>query len=245
MLIYDPTELEVVCVDSRGPYFARNYCPQWAKSHAQLQRLFMDCTWIPAVPQDMQAQNTDDHFCQTWSLLLAIEIETAAHRTGTNNNGTSTSGCKSSANTNNNSNNDSDDESDSYSRVSDTETTNETTGTIDCATEDVEVDYFGIPELSVDTTTLMTGFGAILAFWRRLIDVEAFKEAIYYELYRCTHLADGSHQYNRYFSTLEALVTGSNSVYYAHGVPYKHTGYTFLEGFIDALTEDTLQRILA
>lgn len=91
----------------------------------------------------------------------------------------------------------------------------------------------------------MHGFGAIRAFWRQLIAVETFKEAVYYELYRHTHLPDGAHVYNRYFTTLEALVHCSNSAYYPHGVPYKRTGYTFLEEFLDALDEESLQRILA
>jgi hypothetical protein len=91
----------------------------------------------------------------------------------------------------------------------------------------------------------MTGYKSILRFWKQLIAVDAFREAIYYEIYRSTHLADGAHRYNRYFTTLESLVNRSNSVYYPFGVSYRHTGYTFIEDFLDSMNEETLQRILA
>jgi hypothetical protein len=228
MLIYDPVELEITAVDSRGPQFARNYCVTWGQSYSKLRKLFSHCTWIDVVPEDLQLRNIEDHFCQTWSLLLTIEIERSRNRLHLPAGDATT--CSA-------------DESDSESRLSDTETTHETC-TVDDDAISVGSDYFEVPEPPIDAAPIMRGYTAIIAFWRQIVAAAAFREAIYYELYRYTHLPDGKQLYNRYFTTLEALVTRSNTEYYPHGVEYTHTGYTFIEDFLDALTEETLQRIL-
>ena len=67
---------------------------------------------------------------------------------------------------------------------------------------------------------------------------------IYYEVYRRTHKEDGALMYNRYFTTLEALVNASHSQYYPHGVLYKDTGYVFIEDFVLSVDETILHRIL-
>ncbi|KAJ1397538.1 hypothetical protein B484DRAFT_406952 [Ochromonadaceae sp. CCMP2298] len=75
MLIFSPDET-VVCVDSRGPAFAPGYSASWARSHKRLRGLFRGCVWTDAVQRDMQLTNPNDNFCQTWSLILAVEVET-------------------------------------------------------------------------------------------------------------------------------------------------------------------------
>ncbi len=54
---------------------------------------------------------------------------------------------------------------------------------------------------------------------------------------------------DRYFSTLEQLVTASeedgHASYYPHGVTYRAAGYTFLEEFLDCLDSELLGNILA
>lgn len=259
IFIYNPIDLEVTVVDSRGPKFAKSYCEQWRQSYVQLRRLFANCTWIDAINDDLQAQNQDDHFCQTWSIILTIAIEgdkylpTSNNRAGHELQQSSTSNAH------------------KRPRMDNVPSDHSITTTISALTEcDYDGDdlvsvgsvidltkndtndddscdhpYFYIPTPPAFAANLMSGFAAILLFWRHLIGVPQFKQMLYYELYRNTHQADGTLIYSRYFTTLEAMVTGSNSVYYPHGVAYKSTGFTFIEDFVDALGVETLQRILA
>jgi hypothetical protein len=128
------------------------------------------------------------------------------------------------------------------SRLSFTETIHITTSSDHSSRRSVPLQ---LPVPAVNVPAIMTGYKSIRSFWKQLVAVSTFREAIYYEIYRCTHLADGAHWYNRYFTTLESLVNRSNTAYYPFGVLYKDTGYTFIEDFLDTLSEETLLRILA
>ena len=209
MYIYDPVKLEVVSVDSRGKRFARNYCTIWTKSFMRMKELFKKCIWIDAVEEDLQISNKNDHFCQTWSLLLVISIETLrSEKSITNKTNT-----------------------DEYN----SETTSETLSEKD--------DLYSLP-LQFNPQSLTAGYTEIIQFWRQIVRIPKFREHIYYETYRQTHSITGKTRYNRYFSTLEALVNCSNTVYYPSQVQYKDTGYTFIEEFVDIIDETTLEMIL-
>lgn len=219
MYIYDPEKCKVTSVDSRGVAFAAKYCKQWAASLAKVKNLFKKCTWVDAVVSDMQAKNENDHFCQTWSLILTIAIEAADNCVG--------KPCL-------------DD-----STMSDTTAESLTDWLpwqVDCEPEGQL--YFAQVENTFDATAIMQGFQSIILFWRKLVSIEEFRQALYYEVYRHTHLPNGEHRYNRYFSTLEALANRSNSVHYPHNVHYKDTGYTFIEDFVFDMDEATLRTIL-
>jgi hypothetical protein len=214
MYIFDPMENKVISVDSRGTRFARAFSKQWDKAYKLMRNLFSDCQWIDAVSNDMQILNWNDHFCQTWSLILTIAIENSQHA-----------------------------EKDNGKRMDDSAMSDTSTESI---TDPNNFLYFGpaAQELSFDVESIMTGFGSIIQFWKDLVSDDSFKQAIYYEIYRHTHTTDGEHIYDRYFTTLEALVNCSNSVYYPHNVHYKFTRYTFIEDFVFELNEATLRRIL-
>lgn len=189
VFIADPLAKKVISIDSRGTKFVLTMGKSWENSLQSIKDVFKDCeTWIDAVTSDLQNLNPNDHFCQTWSLILTIVIV----------------------------NND---------------------------------DYREINSLSTTLThhlpQVMVGFAEIVLFWKNIIQIERFKEALYYEIYRKTHRADGSKQYNRYFTTLESLVTTSNDIYYPFAVSYKDTGYEFIEGFLDVLDESTMKKILS
>jgi hypothetical protein len=88
-------------------------------------------------------------------------------------------------------------------------------------------------------------FGSIIDFWRYVIKhLPTVREGVYYEVYRQTHLDCGERIYNRYFTTLEAFVNGHNQIYYQHEVTYDQAGYSFIEEFLENLTEDLLHQIL-
>lgn len=221
MYIYDPDKRTVTSIDSRGVAFAQNFCTQWAGSQAKIRNVFKKCTWVDAVLSDMQVKNEDDHFCQTWSLILTIAIETAE--------------CSA-----------------SNKQCLDDSTASDTTmeSMTDLSAWRSECDcddqlYFAPVDNTFDATPIMKGFLSIIQFWRELVSMEDFRQALYYEVYRHTHLPDGEHRYNRYFTTLEALVNRSNEVYYPHNVHYKDTGYTFIEDFVFDLDEATLRIILS
>ena len=91
----------------------------------------------------------------------------------------------------------------------------------------------------------MNGYSELINFWRELCCLSEVREALYYEVYCETHGA-GDRTYDRYFSTLEALVTGSFSTYYpcADKVSYFQSGYTFIEDFLRALTPEIMNAVL-
>lgn len=90
------------------------------------------------------------------------------------------------------------------------------------------------------------GFATIIRLWKYLItELPEIREACFYQIYRQTHTNEGDRIYNRYFSTLEALVHGDNLVYYAHEVGYDCAGYTFLEDFWDLVDEELFHQMLA
>jgi len=214
MYIYNPMENKVISVDSRGIRFASGFNAEWKKAETMIRNLFTDCYWIDAVANDMQILNQNDHFCQTWSLILTIAIENASYA-------------------------ESDRNLDDSTMSDTTNTTNET---------DTTASYLYFEphkhELSFDVENIMTGFSSIIKFWRDMVADDDIKQAIYYETYRYTHTHEGHHKYDRYFSTLEALVNCSNSVHYPHHVHYKYTKYTFIEDFVYELDEKTLKEIL-
>jgi len=214
MYIYNPMENKVISVDSRGVRFASGYNAEWKKAETMIRNLFSDCYWVDAVANDMQILNGNDHFCQTWSLILTIAIETQEN---------------------------------AESERSDLDDSSLSDTTAESMTEVTSYLYFEQPKNhpSFDVEGIMTGFSSIIKFWRDLVQHDDIKQAIYYELYRRTHTIDGAHKYDRYFTTLEALVNCSNSVYYPHNVHYKYTGYTFIEDFTYELDEAKLRKILA
>ena len=222
--IYDPTELFVVSVDSRGTSYARDYCDEWKQSYYSVMSMFSHCKVINAVVDDLQKRNGDDHFCQTWSIILTLEIERLLLK---EENAETMSGQNMNC------------DSDNDMSMCESSTTFESS--VDCFANRVH----SMLAEQLDAHSIMRGFGSILQFWRQLISVEEFKQAIYSELYYQTHLDNGEHRYSRYFTALEAQVNCSNTQYYPHNVEYKYTGYTFLEGFLDALSVEDLHRILA
>ena len=91
----------------------------------------------------------------------------------------------------------------------------------------------------------MDGFKYIIDFWKEMVKINHIREGIYYEIYCRTHDKNGSRTYDRYFSTLEYLVTTScSNVYYPHNVSYEKTGFTFIEEFIECLSSEKFSKIL-
>ena len=195
-------------IDSRGLHYARRMHPAWSRCQEVLEGIFQGCKWVNLVREDLQAKRSDDHFCQTWSLLIGIlfmqqQQQLQREQVLRGNNGSN----------------------------------NERKATIDNAIPAAPT----IPWLHFRRD----GFSHILWFLRQILLVEEIADSIYYEIYRSTHSCDGSRRYDRYFSTLEMLVTGSRDEYYPHGLTYNQTGYTFIEEFIHCLDSEILENILS
>jgi hypothetical protein len=182
----EPASRCVLCIDSRGIDYAVNYCKKWKLAKQKLQQIFHDCKWFEYCYFDMQSEQEDDHFCQTWSLILLEEAylqrgQRRGHETNTS-------------------------LSEYYQSIS--------TGT--------------------------TNYWRIVDFWRRcLSDLPTIKERLYNQIYSMTHHLgkdDREHRcYHGYFSTLEALVCGSDDKFYDQYLSYEDSNFTFLEDFLDCL----------
>ena len=176
LLIADPNLKTVKHIDSRGTKYARSMNKAWSRCLDFLIEIFEGCKWKTIVQQDIQSKSLNDNFCQTWSLIIGINISMQDQRM---------------------------------------------------------IQY-----------NKSNGFEHIIHFWKQLIRIVEIREGIYYELYRKTHNANGMRLYDRYFSTLEYLVTTFSDVYYPHNVPYDKTGFTFIEEFVYCLNSENVANIL-
>jgi hypothetical protein len=97
-----------------------------------------------------------------------------------------------------------------------------------------------------DDTVPVLGYDGLIAFWTALVLVPQVREALFSEIYFKTHAMAGERFYERYFSTVEALVCRGERSYYAHPdeVSYAEAGHTFLEDFLGALNADALREIV-
>ena len=183
LLIADPVQKTLMHIDSRGKRYVRSVSDVWARCLDCLISIFKDCKWHTIVKQDLQAKRLNDNFCQTWSLIIGINLAKGGMQS----------------------------------------------------------------KLPVSTMNdyKMDGFKYIIDFWKEMVKINHIREGIYYEIYCRTHDKNGSRTYDRYFSTLEYLVTTScSNVYYPHNVSYEKTGFTFIEEFIERLSSEKFSKIL-
>jgi hypothetical protein len=179
LLIADPVLKTVKYIDSRGKKYARRMNNMWSRCLDKLIDIFEGCKWQTIVQQDIQSNRLNDNFCQTWSLIIGINLS----RNG-------------------------------------------------------KLSYHTMMQYKSN------GFEYIFHFWKQIIRIPEIREGIYYEIYRRTHNANGTRNYDRYFSTLEYLVTTVSDVYYPHNVSYDKTGFTFIEEFVDCLNSENFGNIL-
>jgi hypothetical protein len=405
VLIADPSTKTVVYVDSYGSTFAHTYADSWRCSYNNLRVQFKDYVWSDALEDNIQAINGNDHFCQTWSLILGIEVlllwdsctgsacptlsEARINafleerlRQGDTKSGVFTDCRKYSALESDNDNHqqkdnqgakqeeDEDKKENVEVNTASTITSHESfiesftptkmaaqsavcdlSSAVFCVTDHLRTDTAGPaasatggcslaaarascqtevvttavtgpavlgtaascgnPTTSTTSATetegywrescdatnavgagaqhrksstaagklprdstfapkckyphsellrgMATGFSAIVAFWRELVVIPSIREAVYQEVYAQTHMESGAVCYNRYFTTLEALVVdeaaddsqlccpvrASKHYRYPHGQTYDRTGYSFIEDFVLAIDAKILSQILA
>lgn len=88
-------------------------------------------------------------------------------------------------------------------------------------------------------------FDCVVAFWKDIYySLPDIRERVYDEIYTKTHCAQAERVYNQYFTTLEALVTGSNSISYPKNLKYALTDHTFVVDFLTILDGQLLHKIL-
>jgi len=216
----------------------------------------------------MMQYKTVDHFCQTWSLIIVIYIDKylKSKLSDDNNNNN---------NINYNNDNDPDNNNDVsykeniiyyynqnhtmntqlYPKVTATDcydiytsTTNNINNTIITTTSTTLLSTTKLTKyinLKENIILKMNGYHEIIKFWKDISHISTFKQYIYYEIYRQTHNHNGKRMYNRYFTTLESLVHYNNNIYYPYQISYDDTAYTFIEDFLDSISNDNLCKILS
>lgn len=220
MLICNPICRTIVSIDSRGTTYAVREHPEWSDSLLRLKSLFKNCTWIDYIEQDIQSLSTEDHFCQTWSLIFAIEYSKQITHKSTHELSAI-------------------DETNISDQFTDVETVSNTSRIVidltgDSDTPPVATNSASTSKHDTNTNNKISahmrlhqllylnhntgigsiGFTPIIAFWKQILRISCVREAIYYEIYRQTHSVNGARHYERYFSTLEQLVCSGSEVYY-------------------------------
>jgi hypothetical protein len=405
VLIADPSTKKEVYVDSYGSTFAHTYSESWRCSYNNLRVQFKDYVWSDALEDNIQAINGNDHFCQTWSLILGIEVLllwdsctgsacptlskapinavleerlcqsytksgvlTDRRKYSALESGSDNHQQKDNQGAKEDEEEDMEEEDDTASTITSHESFTESStltkmaaqsalcdvsSAVSCVTDHLNTDTAGLaasaasgcslaaarascqtevvttaaaatgpavlgaaasrgnPTTSNTSATetevywresgyainavsagakhresstaagklprdstfapkckyphsellrgMAAGFGAIVAFWRKLAVIPFTREAIYQEVYAQTHMESGAVCYNRYFTTLEALVVdgstddsqrccpvrASKHYRYPHGQTYDKTGYSFIEDFVLAIDAKILSQILA
>lgn len=219
MLMFDPATKVVLSFDSRGTDWAPSYHPSWLDSYKKLKETFCGYQWVDMIEKDTQIGRVNDNFCQSWSLMCCIQYNRWLREAEKEREGRDGIPASLLMSMHTNSNNK---ENSPYLR--------------------------GHFQLLFTRSKFFDdmNYSHLIDFWRTVVQLTYVKETLFGEIYFKTHEECGARYYDRYFSTVEALVTMDSKRYYAHPdeCRYIDSGWTFIEDFLQALTVKTLEDIM-